>query len=75
VLGTADSEATLAARHAGSWRRNPDDVLQLRVDAVVQHLNTMPDRHDLRVQRLRRYFEREVLFPAQQRRERGPGRR
>jgi hypothetical protein len=74
VLGTDDTEATLAARHAGSWRRNPDDVLQLRVDAVVQHLNTMPGRHDPRVQRLRRYFEREVLFPAQRRRERAPSR-
>jgi hypothetical protein len=74
VLGTEDTEATLAARHAGSWRRNADDVLQLRVDAVVQHLNTMPGRHDPRVQRLRRYLEREVLFPAKQRRERAPGR-
>ncbi len=70
VLGTSDSEATLAARHAGHWRRNADDVLQLRVDAVVQHLNTMPGRHDPRVQRLRRYFERAVLFPARLRRER-----
>jgi hypothetical protein len=70
VLGTADSEATLAARHAGHWRRNADDILQLRVDAVVQHLNTMPGRDDPRVQRLRRYFEREVLFPSRMRRER-----
>lgn len=70
ALGTADSEATLAARHAEHWRRNADDVLQLRVDAVVQHLNTMPGREDPRVQRLRRYFEREVLFPARLRRER-----
>jgi hypothetical protein len=74
VLGTADSEATLAARHAGSWRRSEDDVLQLRVDAVVQHLNTMPGRHGPRVQRLRRYFEREVLFPAKLRRERASSR-
>jgi hypothetical protein len=72
ALGTDDSETTLAARHAGHWRRNADDVLQLRVDAVVAYLNTMPGRHDPRVQRLRRYLEREVLFPAQMRRERTP---
>ena len=68
ALGTDDSEATLAARHAGHSRRNADGVLQLQVDAVVQVLNTMPGRHDPRVQRLRRYFEREVLFPAKLRR-------
>jgi hypothetical protein len=72
ALGTTDSEAALAARHAGNWRRDADGVLLLRVDAVVQHLNTMPGRHDPRVQRLRRYFEREVLFPARLRRERAP---
>ncbi len=72
ALGTDEPEAALAARHSGNWRRNADGVLQLRVDAVVQHLNTMPGRHDPRVQRLRRYFEREVLFPARQRRERAP---
>ena len=70
ALGTSEPESVLAARHAGHWRRNPDDVLQLRVDTVVQHLNTMPARHDPRVQRLRRYLERQVLFPAQLRRER-----
>jgi hypothetical protein len=72
ALGTDEPEAALAARHAGHWRRDADDTLQLRVDAVVQHLNTMPGRHDPRVQRLRRYFEREVLFPARMRRERAP---
>ncbi len=72
ALGTDELEEVLAARHAGHWRRNEDDVLQLRVDAVVQHLNTMPGRHDPRVQRLRRYLEREVLFPARMRRERAP---
>jgi hypothetical protein len=45
----------------------------LRVDAVVLHLNTMAGRHDPRVQRLRRYFEREVLYPASRRRIRGGG--
>ena len=68
--GTAEPDAVIAARHAGNWQRSADGMLMLRVDAVVAHLATVPDRHDPRVQRLRRYFEREVLFPAQQRRER-----
>ena len=72
VLGTDEPEDVLAARHAGHWRRDAHAVLHLRVDAVVQHLNTMPGRHDPRVQRLRRYFEREVLFAARMRRERAP---
>ena len=70
ALGTDEPEAVLAARHAGHWQRNAAGVLMLRVDAVVAHLNTMRDRHDPRVQRLRRYFERDVLYPAQQRRQR-----
>jgi hypothetical protein len=68
VMGTRDSETVLAARHAGHWQRSHDGRLMLRVDAVVQHLNTMPGREAPRVQRLRRYFEREVLFPASKRR-------
>jgi hypothetical protein len=67
VLGTRDTEPVLAARHAGNWRRDDEGTLMLRVDSVVQHLATMPGRDDPRIQRLRRYFEREVLFPAQQR--------
>lgn len=71
VLGKREPEASLAARFAGHWRRDEDgDVLMLRVDAVVRHLNTMPGRDDPRAQRLRRYFEREVLYPASQRRKR-----
>jgi hypothetical protein len=68
VMGTRDSEQVLAARHAGHWQRNHEGTLMLRVDAVVQHLNTMPGRDAPRVQKLRRYFEREVLFPASKRR-------
>jgi hypothetical protein len=64
VLGRDEADAVVAARHSGRWQRNQDDVLLLRVDAVVGVLNTMPGRTDPRVQRLRRYFEREVLFPA-----------
>ena len=70
ALGRVEPEDALAARHSGHWRRNDDEVLMLRVDAVVKHLATMPGRDDPRVQRLRRYFEREVLFPASQRRAR-----
>lgn len=70
VLATRDSDAVLAARHAGQWRRAADDTLMLRVDAVVQQLATMPGRDAPRVQRLRRYLERDVLYPAAQRRRR-----
>jgi hypothetical protein len=69
VLGRREPEPALAARHAGHWRRTDEGVLMLRVDAVVRHLNTMPGREAPRVQRLRRYFEREVLFPAGRRRD------
>jgi hypothetical protein len=70
VLGRDEADAVVAARHSGHWQRNTEEVLMLRVDAVVGVLNTMPGRTDPRVQRLRRYFEREVLFPASQRRAR-----
>jgi len=68
VLGTQEPEPALAARHAGGWRRTDAGVLMLRVDAVVQVLSTAARRTDPSVQRLRRYFEREVLYPARQRR-------
>ena len=70
VLGRVEPDSVLAARHSGCWRRTEHGVLMLRVDAVVRVLATMPGRDDLRVQRLRRYFEREVLYPAAQRRRR-----
>jgi hypothetical protein len=69
VLDKREPEEALAARHSGHWRRNEEGLLMLRVDAVVQHLNTMPGRELPRVQRLRRYFQREVLYPASRRRE------
>ena len=69
VLDRREPEEVLAARHSGHWRRNDEGLLMLRVDAVVQHLNTMPGRELPKVQRLRRYFEREVLDPAHRRRE------
>lgn len=70
VLGTHDREDVLAARLAGHWRRDERNALMLRVDAVVEHLARMPGRMDPRIVRLRRYFEREVLYPAAQRRAR-----
>ncbi len=72
ALGRTEPEAALAARHSGRWLRRADSRLMLRVDAVVAWLNTMPEREDPRVQRLRRYFETQVLYPAQQRRQRQP---
>jgi hypothetical protein len=72
VLGTNDREDVLAARVPGRWRRGDDGALLLRVDAVVQHLSTAPGRMDPRTVRLRRYLEREVIFPAAQRRRRAP---
>jgi hypothetical protein len=70
ILGSHDSEEVLAARHAGHWRRFEDGVLMLRADAVVRHLATAPGRLDPRIVRLRRWLEREVLFPAAERRRR-----
>ncbi len=71
ILDRREPEEALAARHSGHWRRNEEGLLMLRVDAVVQHLNTMPGRDLPKVQRLRRYFEREVLYPASRRHEAG----
>lgn len=71
VLGRREPEEALAARHAGHWQRGDDGKLMLRVDAVVRNLNTMAGRDEPRILRFRRYFEREVLFPADQRRRRG----
>ncbi len=70
VLGSRDADDVLAARHAGRWRRDADGELLLRVDAVVEVLAHAPGRLEPRTVRLRRYFEREVLFPAAERRRR-----
>jgi hypothetical protein len=70
AMRTRDPEDALAARHSDRWYRDADGRLWLRVDAVVERLSTMPGRDEPRVQRLRRYFEREVLFPAGERRRR-----
>lgn len=70
VLGTRDADDVLAARHSGRWRRARGGQLLLRVDAVVERLATGPGRLDPHTVRVRRYFEREVLFPAAERRRR-----
>ena len=68
VLGRKEPEDVLAARLSGLWRRGANGVLMLRADSVVQYLAQMPERTDPRVQKFRRYLEREVLYPASQRR-------
>ena len=70
ALRTQEPEDALAARHSERWYRDADGRLWLRLDTVVERLATMPGRDDLRIQRLRRYFEREVLYPAAERRRR-----
>ncbi len=73
VLHTREREDVVAARHAGRWRRGTRGQLQLRVDAVVAVLASAPGRMDPHTIRLRRYFEREVLYPAEQRHARTTG--
>lgn len=68
VLGRTEAQDVLAARLADHWRRDDAGLLLLRVDAVVNYLSHMPERNDPKVQKFRRYLEREVLFPAAQRR-------
>lgn len=68
VLGQREPEDVQAARHSGRWRRSEKGTLMLRVDAVVEQLASMAGRDDPRVQKLRRYLERDVLYPAEQRR-------
>lgn len=67
VLRRREPEEALAARHAGAWRRDEQGVLMLRVDAVIGYLGSMPGRDEPRLQKLRRYLERDVLYPAQRR--------
>lgn len=71
VLGLKEEEIVTASRVPGQWRRDGQGALWLRVDGLVQTLNTMAGRTDPRVQRFRRYLERDLLFPAEQRRRRG----
>jgi hypothetical protein len=68
ALRRSEPEDVFASRMPGNWMRQADDLLMLRVDAVIALLHRLPERHDPRVQRLRRYLERDVLYPAAQRR-------
>ena len=70
VLGMHDSDELLCARHSGNWIRDDRGEVLLQVEALAQHLAHMPGRNDPAVQRFRRYLEREVLFPAAERRRR-----
>jgi hypothetical protein len=74
VLGRTEPDDVLAARMPGQWKRDAKGQLQLRVDAVIDHLAHMPGRDDPRIQKFRRYLERDVLFPAQQRHQRARAR-
>ena len=73
VLGRPEADDVLAARISGQWKLDERRRLWLRVDAVVEHLATFPGRMDPRVQKLRRWLERDVLFPADRRHAKGPG--
>ncbi len=68
LLRRREPEDVLAARHAGRWQRDARGRLLLRVDAIVDLLATGPGRMNPRTVRLRRYLEREVMFPAERRR-------
>jgi hypothetical protein len=71
VLGLKEADDVTAARMPGQWRRSDDGRTWLRVDAVIPYLARMPGRNEPRVQKLRRYLERDVLYPAQERWRRG----
>jgi hypothetical protein len=70
VLGLKEANDITAARTPGNWRVDASGRTWLRVDAVIQYLNVMPGRNEPRVQKLRRYLERDVLFPARERHQR-----
>ena len=71
VLRAHEPEDVTAARHSGYWRRDDEGALHLRFDGIVACLCSMPDCMQPRVIRLRRHLERELLFPAAERRRRG----
>ena len=71
ALRQPEAESVTAARladHAGVHaRHNHEGLLMLNVQAVVEYLQRMPARTEPRIQRLRTYLERDVLFPASRR--------
>jgi hypothetical protein len=70
VLRSDEPDDAFAARHSERWRRDGQGRLWLRLDAVVERLRSMPGRDEPRTQKLRRYLERDVVYPAQRRRRR-----
>jgi hypothetical protein len=60
----------VAARHSARWRHDEHGALWLRADAVAEQLAQARDALDPGTIRLRRYIERELLFPAAERRRR-----
>jgi hypothetical protein len=71
ALRRPEDETTTAARLADhptahAWH-NDEGLLMLNLQAVVHHLAHRPERMDGRVQRLRRYLERDMLYPASRR--------
>lgn len=70
VLARPEADDVLAARISGRWKIDERQRLWLRVDGVVEHLASFPRRMDPRVQKLRRWLERDVLYPAERRRAR-----
>ncbi len=67
VLDRREADDVLAARISGRWRLDERQRLWLRVDGVVEHLATFPGRTDPRVQKLRRWLQRDVIDPAERR--------
>jgi hypothetical protein len=67
VLARPEADDVLAARISGKWKLDERRQLWLRVDGVVEHLSSFPGRMDPRVQKLRRWLERDVLYPAARR--------
>ncbi|MFN9746346.1 MAG: hypothetical protein ACK57B_11950 [Betaproteobacteria bacterium] len=67
VLARPEADDVLAARISGKWKIDGRQRLWLRVDGVVEHLASFPGRMDPRVQRLRRWLERDVIYPAERR--------
>jgi len=67
LLARPEADDVLAARISGLWRHDDRGRLWLRVDGVVAHLARFPGRMDPRVQKLRRWLERDVLYPAARR--------
>ena len=65
-----EANEVLAARHSGRWRYQREGQLQLRLDAVIAGLAGGADRMQPRTVKLRRYLERELMFPAAERRRR-----